>query len=107
MLVSTPQAKRTVIDYDIIFVSGLVVEPITIDPLAGDTITFEDHAILVHLHPKSSINDPDITLPGTDFTIFTKNLALVKKMEREILDLTPDQKFEWQKTIQELNKTVQ
>lgn len=103
MEINTPEVKKKVIEYDFLLSSGIML-PITIDPEAGDTVSFTDGGVVVHLEPKPSQNDPDVLIPGEDITVFARHLIAVTKREREVTQLTPDQKHQWRKTVQELNK---
>ena len=107
MYVETPLVKHSVSDYDIIFDSGMIL-PITIDLSAGDTISFSDQAILIHLAPKPSVNDPDKLLPSKDITIFTPHIVSIEHSQREVTELTPEEKFNSTRLWKELlGKTVQ
>lgn len=106
MYITTPEVKKLVDDYDLIFSSGMML-PVTLDREAGDTVEFEKESITFRLTSKPSLNDPDINMPAEDITIFTKHLVSVQHRVREVRELTPEQQFEWKRTLQEIGKTVQ
>lgn len=101
----TPTVTKLVDDYEFVMATGLLL-PVTIDLEGGDVINFGGDAILITLSPKKSIQDTDKVLPGEDITIFTKHLVSVSHKTREVTSLTPDQQFEWTKTLKELG-TIQ
>ena len=105
MIIVTPEVKKTVIEYDFLFASGVML-PITIDESLGDTITFNPDTVEVHLTPKTSIFNPELKSPGEDLTIFKRSLLTIQKRLVEKVDLTPEQRVEWTKTVKELG-TVQ
>lgn len=106
MIVNAPEVKRLVDEYDFMFVSGMMM-PVTVDVEAGDRAVFSDDRILIRLTAKPSLNDPEKKFPAENITIFTKHLLSLQHREREIVDLTPEQKFEWKDTILKATKTVQ
>jgi hypothetical protein len=106
MLVITPEVKRTVHDYDFVLRSNMVL-PVTINPDAGDTIVFSDKVVLISLVSKPSTTDPDSVVPAEDITIFIDSLASVQHRIREITELTPEQRFAWNKTLQEIGRVKQ
>jgi hypothetical protein len=93
MLVTTPEVKRTLHDYDIIFESGMMI-PATIDHGRGDNIEFSDRHIKIHLAPKPSLNNPDHTLPAEDTTIFLNHVVSIQHRVREVTELSPEEKTE-------------
>jgi hypothetical protein len=106
MRVEAPEVKKIVDDYDLVFSSGMML-PVTLDKSAGDTIEFDKDVITFRLTAKPSINDPDITLPAEDITVFTKHLVTVQHRTREVRELTPEQQFEWKKHLKEVGGTIQ
>lgn len=102
----SPQTNKLVEDYDFTMTSGLML-PVTLDLNAGDTIDFGLDVILVYIASKPSITDPDKMLPAENMTIFVKHLVSVQHRTREVPDLTPEQAFEWKKTLADINKTIQ
>ena len=106
MLVSTPELKQTIDEYDIVLKTGQVL-PVVCNFRVGDTFKVGDTEILVNLVPKPSMNDPTKMLPAEDITIFKAHVVSIQHRTREIVELTPAQKAEWQKTFQELSGTLQ
>lgn len=106
MILETPVIKKTVEDYDFVFSSGVAM-PVTIDLAAGDTVDVFQDKILIHLTAKPSFHDPDKILPAEDIKIFTSHLISIQHREREIIELTPEQKLEWKKVLHTSNGTVQ
>lgn len=106
MLISTPEVKKTVSDYDFIFTSGMIL-PFTIDQNAGDKMIVGDRVILIHLASKPSMKDPAKMLPSEDITVFTQHVISIQQRERELTELSPAQRLLWEKTLQEVSGTVQ
>lgn len=109
MIVTHPEIRKQIIDYDITFVGGIVTT-LTIDPAAGDTISFDDDAVLVHLSAKPSVSDPKVLLPCEDITLFPVHILYINKRTREIVEASPEEKAEvarvW-KALTESNGTIQ
>lgn len=109
MTVTTPQVKKTVEDYDVIFSTGIGVT-YTIDPAVGDSITIGSETIRISLAPKVSQADPTMLLPAEDVVIFMKHVASIQHRSRIVVELTPEEKADWTKTFQSLvnpSSTVQ
>lgn len=108
MIIEIPEVKKILDDYDILFESGFMM-PLTIDLDKGDTITFDDKAILIHLTSKPSRNNPDKFLPAEDITVFTPHIISIQHRTREVTELTPNEKASWAKTWETLvpHPTVQ
>lgn len=105
MLVSTPEAYKTLDDYDFLTDTGMMM-PVTLDRASGDTIAFGNE-IIIRLVSKPSMNDPSKLLPAEDITIYRDHIVSFQHRERRVAELTPDQQFEWMKTLQEMGSTVQ
>lgn len=101
MRLETPPIVKVVHDYDITFDSGQFL-PITVDTEAGDTIDFGDHAVIIKLVQKPSLNDPDKLLPAEEITIFSKHITVVQHRTRKLTQLNPSQQAEWRKAFQEM-----
>lgn len=106
MFTTAPLVKKTVTEYDFVFTSGMMM-PLTVDTLAGDKITFGTEYIQAYLAPKPTLNDPDKFLPAENITLFTKHVLSIQQREREVTDMTPEQQFEWKRTLQEATGTIQ
>lgn len=106
MILTSPDTKRTVQDYDFTFIGGVVM-PLTVDDSLGDTLTTQGDKIFISLTPKRSMNDPEKFLPAEEITIFVPQLLAIQQRARVVEDLTPEQKDAWQKTLQELSSTLQ
>lgn len=106
MIVNTPETKYVVDDYDFIFHSGMAL-PVTVNERGGDFIQFLDGSIVIHIAPSPSMNDPKVTLPARDVTIYRTHLAFYEHRNRDVVGLAPEQQHEWQKTLKEISKTVQ
>lgn len=105
MQIEHPETRRILDDYEFTFVSGLS-RTYTLDKAAGDEVEYVGTtAVILHIVAKPSVADPDILLPPEEVTLFTKHLAFIQHRVREVVDLNPDQLFEWKKTIQEIGKT--
>jgi len=101
MIIQTPEIKRYLDDYDILFTSGFLM-PLTIDLAKGDSISFDEKAILVHLSSKPSLIQLDKTLPVEDITIFTAHIISIQHRVREVVELSPEAQLQAQKVWQEL-----
>jgi hypothetical protein len=99
MIVSTPEIKKTIEDYDIIFSSGMAM-PVSMDPALGDTVSFGEATIEFDLVPKPSINDPEKMLPGEKITIFKSHVISIQHRKREVIELSPEQQFAWHRSVQ-------
>lgn len=107
MIINNPEVKKIVTDYDIIFSTGIKTG-FTIDPSAGDEITFGNSgAITVKLAAKASPSDPSITIPEEDITIFAKHILYVNKRVREVIEPSPEEKAELNRVWKELTSTIQ
>ena len=106
MLVNTPETKHVVDDYDFIFHSGMVL-PVTVSEKTGDSITFFDTHVVIRIAETPSMNDPRVTLPARDITVYKTHLASYEHRTREVADLAPEQQHEWTTTLKEISKTVQ
>jgi hypothetical protein len=105
MIVNSPEIKHVVDDYEVVLTTGMVF-PLTIDRAAGDTIQLEDTRIVVKLAAKPSLNDPAKVLPEEDVTVFMSHVVAIQHRLREVVELTPEQKHQWTKVVQELSGTV-
>lgn len=103
-LSSTPK-KKFVDDYDFIFTSGLI-KPVTIDPTLGDTIEFISEGVVINIKERPSLSDPSESISAEDITIFAKHLICIEHRKRQVEELTPEQKYEYQRTFQEMSKTI-
>lgn len=101
MKIETPEVKKILDDYDILFDSGFMM-PLTVDLSKGDTISFDDKAILVHLTPKPSQADPKKFLPAEDLTIFTPHIISIQHRVREFIEPSPEESLRWEKTWKDL-----
>ena len=109
MILTTPEVKHLVLDYDIVFSSGMVL-PLTIDEKAGDVITIGDKYIEVFMSAKPSMNDPKKTIPAESMTLFLQHVVSIQHRQREVVELSPEQKLEWARTVQQGmsgNQTIQ
>lgn len=104
MIVQVPEVKKILNDYDICFQTGMMMQ-ITIDLDLGDTIEFNDRVILIHRSAKPSQNDPKILLPAETMTLFMPHVISIQHRFREVVERTPEQKFEWERIWQDLTST--
>lgn len=100
MIVTAPDVKRFVDDYDFTFIGGIMM-PVTVNVEAGDTIEFGTD-IQIHLTAKPSPNNPKTLLPVEDITIHQQHLLATQKRTREVIEMTPEQQHEWAKTLKQL-----
>ena len=63
MIIHSHNKTKTFEDYDFMFVGGIGL-PVTLDPAAGDTITFESDHIRVFLAKRVNPTDESILLPS-------------------------------------------
>jgi hypothetical protein len=101
MQISAPLSKRYVNEYDIVFQSGQMM-PLTLDLAAGDTFENDGTKLIINLVAKPGITDPTQTYPAEDIVVFLSHVVSIQHRVREITDLTPDQKLEWDETIRKM-----
>ena len=101
MQISTPLSKRYVNEYDIVFESGQMM-PLTLDLVAGDTFVNDGTKLIVNLVAKPGLTDPSQSYPAEDIVIFLNHVISIQHRVREITELTPDQKAEWEETLHRL-----
>lgn len=106
MQLVTPKATKILEDYDFLLTSGVMM-PVTIDKDAGDVINFAPESITITLTSKPSMNDPTQTLPAEDITLYRLHVISYQHRVREVVQLTPEQQFEWNRTFQEMGGNVQ
>lgn len=98
MLVTSPTLPpRRVHDYDFMLSNG-AVQTVTVDEKAGDTVDINEFSVRIIISPKSSF-DRTKTIPGEEIVMFSRHIVSIQKREREITELTPEQQYEWSKTI--------
>ena len=105
MIINSPESRREVFDYDISFVNGSTA-PFTICPALGDTISFSDKVILIHLAEKPSPLRTGEKLDAEDITVFTPHVLFIQKRRREIVDLDPEKRFEWEQMVKSMTNTI-
>lgn len=96
MRVETPEVKRILEDYDIVFSSGAMI-PITIDSSKGDTISIDGPEIRVVLTSKPSQIKPNTFLPAEDIIIFKQHILTVQHRTREVIEPSLEEKEQWNK----------
>lgn len=101
MEIKSPEKKRVLEEYDFVSPSGKVL-PITIEPAAGDTITFGENEIQVSIPSRPSPFNPEEVLPAEDVTIYKAHVVSVHHRTRQVDELTPEQKLEWAQAFKEL-----
>lgn len=97
MILNSPEVKRIVDDYDIVFESGMMLN-VTLDFSLGDEIHFTDSQILITMASKPSKSDPTKLTTAEDNTVFLRHVASIVHRKREVLELNPEQKHELAKT---------
>lgn len=99
VIATSPEITRVLDDYDFVFSSGMTL-PVTLDHKAGDT--YDDSSDFIHIRvaPQQSMSDPQKLLPPSEIKINKSHVASVQHRTREVLELTPEQRFEWEKTLQ-------
>lgn len=108
MIIHTPEPERRIIEnYDFWFHNGNIFS-LQIDKAMGDTVDFQTSptAVLIHLVSKPHRTNPDTTIPAEDITLFLSHIYTIIKKTEEVVPLTSEQQIEWQKTVQEINKTT-
>jgi hypothetical protein len=101
MIINAPEVKILLDQYDFFFHSGIMI-PFTLNKEAGDTITFKPDVIEITQAPKPNPTDYNQIIKGEEITIFKTHLLTIHHRVVERLALTPEQQFEWQKTVKEL-----
>lgn len=100
MRISAPSSTKTVVKYDFVF-SNQTVLPVEVDEAAGDSLVIDSEGIHLHLSEKPHAMNPSLDIPEEDYLINPNHLVWTRKMVVEVMDMTPEAKVEWQKTIQE------
>jgi hypothetical protein len=80
---------------------------LTLDLSAGDTISQSDTHYHLTLSEKPNILDPDILLPSEHISIAKSAIAVLITRKRKQLLPTPEQQFNFKKTLHALAKGVQ
>ena len=104
LVVNAPGNKRVVTDYDFICLSGLVL-PVSVEPALGDTIEFSPDEITIYLAPRPNSDGKTLT-PAENLILYKRNIISYQFRTKEVEALTPEQKAEWNKTIQEAGGVV-
>jgi hypothetical protein len=104
MIISSPDTTHIVYDYEITTPNGISI-PFTLNPKAGDTIEIGDDVMVVKMAAKPSQTDERVMIPAETITIQKAHIFAIHYREREVTDLTPEQKDAWKKAIQEASKT--
>lgn len=105
MVIETPPDFRIVEDYDIESITGNSIT-VTIDPSIGDTISISDAQIAIYVAPRTSQADKSQVNPAETTTINATHVFAVRKRERQIMNMTVEQQFEWQKTFKEMGNKM-
>lgn len=98
VIVVDPEVTRTLDDYDFLFSAGMSV-PVTLDYKAGDTYEDAEGFITIRIAAQQSLSDSAKLLPPQDLKINKSHLAYIRHQTREVLQLTPEQRFEWEKAL--------
>lgn len=101
MNVETSSEPKLIEEYEIATLGGLVM-PVTIDEKAGDTFLELNDRLVIHLSSKTSMHDSTKRLPSEDITIYKQHVISINHRVREVLPLTPEQQYQFQKTVQEM-----
>lgn len=108
MLITTPDVKKTLDDYDFVFESGMMM-PLTLDFTAGDSIKYNDLTVVITKSAKPHPTNSAQIIPGEDITLFVSHILSVQHRQREVTELTPAEQEAWKKTWEDLtaHPTVQ
>lgn len=104
MIIGAPEVKRKVKDINITFITGDVL-PVVVDEAAGDYVQVTDEHILIFLSPKPT-NYSDQVLPAEKLSIFKDKVMMFQEREREITELSPNQREELRKAFEELSSST-
>jgi hypothetical protein len=99
--VECPSPIKTVIDYEFVYDQGMSFS-MTLDTEAGDTIEFTPLTIEIKLVAKPSLNDPTKTLPAEDISIYLSKVASIRKVSRQMILLTDEEKLNWQRDFKSM-----
>jgi hypothetical protein len=102
MIITSPDVKKVVDHYDIVFESGMCM-PLKIDRELGDTIAITETTIIAKLTAKPSQNDPSKMLPAEDVMVFTAKVASIQHREQEVVELSPESKSQWHEEFARMN----
>ena len=108
MNINIPETRKTFLDINFTLVSGILF-PVTLDIAEGDSITYSEDKALIRYSAKPSFSDPTKMLPAENVIIFMKHVASVQTKEREVVELTTDEKANLQKMFRDMStsSTVQ
>ena len=96
---------RIVQDYDFVFLNGVAL-PITIDPIAGDSIEFLADRAVVRLSSKPSPSEVGSMMPAEETTIYMNNVILTTKRERSFIPASPEQRNDIRDFIKRKSSTT-
>lgn len=105
MQTNDPIGKKILIDFDVTMSFGAIL-PITIDESLGDRFYVTKDTLNFEIAAKPSQADPEVNTPAENITVYTSHIACIQRREREVIELTPEQKFE-QKQLFKQWATVQ
>lgn len=105
MIVETPPEFKTVEDYDIESITGNSLSVI-IDASIGDTISFTDTTIDIYLASRQSRIDPANVSPPETTSVNRAHVFAVRRRERKVPNLNPEQQAEWSRTFQEMGGKI-
>lgn len=95
-----------VVDYEFTFHNGLTWST-TIDPTIGDTVDFDSSPgqVVIKFVEKPSKTDHTTKVPPETNTLFMSHILMIRKCERTIIPMTPDQLDEFQKSLFRMSNT--
>jgi len=91
---------RIIDDYDFLFVNGAPFNVI-IDPVEGDTISFEPDKIIINIKGRPSISHAGHTTPDEELTIFKSNILIINHRRVTAIPQSPEQRNQIQELIQQ------
>jgi hypothetical protein len=106
MELEQPKLEKDVIEYDFIFQGGSKL-PITLDTGAGDTVTEEPERFVLYLAAKPSPTDDEVLMPAETAYVYKSNLVAFIVRNRKMRLPTPEEKFQFKKTLHSLVKGIQ
>lgn len=96
---------KEVEEYDFTFNAGMSL-PVIIDESAGDSLKELPDRFVISLTAKPSLLKPEEMMQPERVTVFKSTLAVLHQRTRHFRLPSPDETFEFQKTLHDLGKSI-
>lgn len=105
MEVKPVEIVREIEEYDFTFDAGMSL-PVLIDETAGDVIKELPDRFVIDLTAKPSLLKPEEMMQPEKVTIFKTSLAVLHQRTRLFRHPTPEEQFEFEKTLHNIGKAI-